>query len=61
MNATNKLKKLYAENGVFRNGFNVLSVNQLDKLKGGLNITKPPVGDLNAGNCSNCACTNIGC
>lgn len=60
MNSTNKLEKLYAKDGVFKNGFTVLSVNQLDKLKGGINNDRR-VGDLNAGNCSNCGCTNISC
>ena len=60
MKSTNKLAKLYAEDGAIKNGFTVLNVNQLDKLKGGLN-SRNPVGDLNAGNCSNCACTNIHC
>lgn len=60
MNLTNKLAKLHAEDGVFKNGFTVLSVNQLGKLKGGFGNGRP-IGDLNAGNCSNCGCTNIGC
>ncbi|MEA4981105.1 MAG: hypothetical protein VB066_00170 [Paludibacter sp.] len=57
MNSTNKLAKLHAEDGIFKNGFTVLSVNQLDKLKGGIR----PGGNLNAGNCGNCGCTNVGC
>lgn len=60
MNSTNKLAKLISEDGVFKNGFSVLSVNQLDKLKGGIGVGRPG-GDLNAGNCGNCGCTNVGC
>lgn len=57
MKSTNKFAKLYAEDGIFKNGFTVLSVNQLDKLRGGIK----PTGNLNAGNCGNCGCTNMGC
>lgn len=61
MKSINKLTKLNTEDGVFKNGFTVLSVNQLDKLKGGFGGGVRPTGDLNAGNCGNCGCTNVGC
>ena len=55
---TTKLIKLDSEKVIFKGGFTVLSLDQLDKLKGGLRST---YGDVNAGNCSNCGCTNVGC
>lgn len=56
MESTNKLIKLDSEKGILKGGFAVLTLNQLDKLKGG-NAT----GDVNMGNCGNCGCTNLGC
>lgn len=55
---TTKLIKLDSEKVIFEGGFTVLSHDQLDKLKGGLRSVD---ADFNAGNCSNCGCTNVGC
>ncbi len=58
MKTTEKLIKLGSEKGIFNGGFSVLTIGQLDKLKGGMSGM---TGDLNAGNCGNCGCTNVGC
>jgi len=50
MDLTNKLSKLRSENGVFKGGFTSLSLNQLDKLRGGSGT-----------NYVQCSCNNNNC
>jgi len=54
MKLANKLIKLDSETGFLKGGFSVLSLSQLDKLRGGLKEYS-----VNMGNCGNCGCTNL--
>lgn len=53
MDLTNKLSKLRSENGVFKGGFTSLSLNQLDKLRGGSGTNYVQCSCNN----NNCSCT----
>ena len=62
MRTLHNLVKLVSERGILKGGFSVLTLSQLDKLRGGCvsSENKPNAGNCsnssNCGNCYNCAC-----
>ena len=56
MRSLRNLVKLDSERG-----FSVLTLSQLDKLRGGIKDVNGSCPTVNVHNCGNCTCTNISC